>query len=48
MVLVVYKGVNYIPDGDSTLAKVSSDPLYQSCLMARDGQGEYDLSLIHI
>ena len=41
MVLVVYKGVNYIPDGDSTLAKVSSGPLHQSCLLARDGQGEY-------
>ena len=42
MVLVVHKGVYYIPDGDLTLAKVSSDPLHQSCLIARDDQGEYD------
>ena len=42
MVLVVHKGVYYIPDGDLTLAKVSSDPLHQSCLMARDGQGMHD------
>jgi len=30
-----------IPDGDFTLAKVSSDPLHQSCLLAWDGQSEY-------
>jgi len=41
MVLVVHKGIYYVPDGDSTLAKVSSDPMHQSCLLARDGQGEY-------
>ena len=41
MVLVVHKGIYYVPDGDLTLAKVSSDPLHQSCLMARGGQGEY-------
>ena len=41
MVLVVHKGIYYVPDEDSILAKVSSDPLHQSCLLARDGQGEY-------
>ena len=41
MVLVVHKGIYYVPDGDLTLAKVSSGPLHQSCLLARDGQGEY-------
>ena len=41
MVLVVHKGIYYVPDEDSTLAKVSSDPLHQSCLLARDGQGKY-------
>ena len=41
MVLVVYKGIYYVPDEDLTLAKVSSDPLHQSCLLARDGQGKY-------
>jgi len=42
MVLVTYKRVYYVSDEDPTLAKVSSDLLHQSCLMARDGQGEYD------
>jgi len=42
MVLVTYKRVCYVSDEDPTLAKVSSDPLHQPCLMARDGQGEYD------
>jgi len=42
MVLVVRKGIYYVPDGDLTLAKVSSDLLHQPCLMARDGQVEYD------
>jgi len=41
MVLVVHKGINYAPDEDLTLAKVSSDSLHQSCLLARDGQSEY-------
>ena len=41
MVLVVQKGIYYIPVVDSTLAKVSLDPMHQSCLLARDGQGEY-------
>ena len=42
MVLVVCKRVNYISDEDPNLAKVSSDLLYQPCLMARDGQVKYD------
>ena len=42
MVLVTYKRICYVSDEDPTLAKVSSDPLHQPCLMAIDGQGEYD------
>jgi len=42
MVLVVCKRVNYISDEDPNLAKVSSDLLHHSCLMARDGQVKYD------
>ena len=42
MVLVTYKRVYYISDEDPTLAKVSSDLLHHSCLMARDGQGMHD------
>ena len=42
MVLVVCKRVNYISDEDPNLAKVSSDLLHHSCLMARDGQGMHD------
>ena len=42
MVLVTYKRVYYISDEDPSLAKVSSDLLHHSCLMARDGQVKYD------
>jgi len=41
MVLVTNKRICYVSDEDPTLAKVSSDPLHQSCLLARDGQGKY-------
>jgi len=30
-----------VPDGDLTLAKVSSDSMHQSCLLAWDGQSEH-------
>ena len=39
--MFVHKGIYYVPNKESTLAKVSSDPLPQSCLLARDGQGKY-------
>ena len=42
MVLVIHKGIYYVPDEEWTLAKVSSDLLHQLYLMARDGQGKYD------
>ena len=42
MVLVTYERIYYVSDEDPTLAKVSSDLLYQTCLMARDGQGMHD------
>jgi len=42
MVLVTYKRVYYISDEDPTLAKVSSDLLRHSCLLARDGQAMHD------
>jgi len=42
MVLVTNKRIRYVSDEDQNLAKVSSDLLHHSCLMARDGQGEYD------
>ena len=41
MVLIVHKGIYYVPDEESTFAKVSSGSLHQSCLLARDGQSEY-------
>ena len=42
MVLVTYERIYYVSDEDPTLAKVSTDLLYQTCLMARDGQGMHD------
>ena len=42
MVLITNKRIRYVSDEDQNLAKVSSDLLHHSCLMARDGQGEYD------